>query len=60
MFIEGLFTVAKTWRQCKCLMNRYDGSDKEHVRDIYIYNRVIDSRKKHEAMPAWINQEIVM
>ena len=52
MFLAALFTVAKTWKQPKCPINRQ--MDKEDVVYIYIYiyNGILLSyiKKKNESL----------
>ena len=46
MFIAALFTVAKVWKQSKCLST----VDKEDV--VHIYNGTLLSHKKNEILPS--------
>ena len=58
VFIEALFTIAKTWEQSKCL------STEEWIKKMwYIYRHWNVSHKKNEMMPfaaTWMDLEIII
>ena len=59
MFTAALFTIARTWKQPKCL------STEEWIKKMwYIYTtEYYSARKKNELMPfaaTWMDQEIII
>ena len=52
MFTAALFTIAKTWKQSKCSMNKEDGWYKHAHAHSHTHTGILLSHKKNEIMPS--------
>ena len=59
MFIAALFTIAKTWKQCKCPSTNKWIQKMHHIYIVKYYSAI----KKNEIMPfvaTWMDLEIII